>query len=142
MLFIQALGLSSVRADNDPSGTPIQGGVNAVGGQTRGGVKGGKRLRTGSKPEKSRNLIRGNCVIAASASNPISGPCVSTVLALNDEQGKEILRTRTDGKGAFVFEAEENGKYLIGVGSPSYEITSQQRVLKGGDRVEIVLQQK
>lgn len=86
--------------------------------------------------------ISGRCVLIAGNGNMFDTPCVNILLVLNDETGKEIVKTRTDKNGEFNFEAPANAKYKISSGSRFIEVVSPTYFLASGSHVNLSLRQK
>ena len=82
----------------------------------------GHRLDTrkvGKAP--NQKIIKGSCVLVEGNGNPFTGPCADLQLTLIGEDGKEVIRTRTDVKGTFLFLPDVDGRYGIVPSSDLYE---------------------
>lgn len=111
---------------------------SAPGGHAR---RGGKRLQPGGENDDT-NTIHGRCIIEENANNPLPGPCVNLLLILNDGKGNEVEKARTTPEGKFEFTAAQGKNYKIISGSRFYEVSSPKDSVQGGQRVDLILQQK
>ena len=93
-------------------------------------------------PSGSPGTIHGTCSVVASATNPFAGPCVNLSIILNDAQGVEKERGRTNAQGQFEFDATSGQDYRVVPGSKYYDIVSPTTAVHAGDKVDLKLQQK
>ena len=105
------------------------------------------KMKTGSPKGEKKNSshpssIRGHCTLLASPMNPITGDCVSVPLVIQDNEGHEIAITRTDGKGSFSFELEQDVPYTIAPTSKMYKLVSPARPVHMGQSVDLKIQEK
>lgn len=132
---------ASVNADSDSnndSGTNI--GPPPTG---RGRSSGRHHNPNGSnKNSSAAGKLRGHCTLMQSQDNPIAGPCVNTMLVLNDADGTELDRTRTSENGDFEFPADPKDRFHITSGSRFYDVDSPTGLLRSGQKVDLVLRQK
>ena len=133
-LFFFVLLVSSAFADSLEESSPTLTG----GGRHGAGLK----TKVHEKAGKLQGEIVGVCVIGASPSNPMAGPCVNLVVVLNNEDGTVFEKTRTNAQGRFEFSTDIGKKYLLVSGSRFYDVVSPKEPVKGGDQVEMKLQQK
>ena len=128
---------SSARAD---SGSATD--MNTPTAEGRTGRRGGGKRVNPDKGGRSAGTISGNCSTVESPMNPLAGACVNTLLALNDEKGAEVSKTRTNIKGDFEFAGEPSKAYHLVSGSQYYEVVSPTAFVHGGDHVTLKLRQK
>jgi hypothetical protein len=132
---------TDAHADDDNVGVPSNASTPSSG---RSGGRHGARGQSSGKPgaKASPGLIRGGCSIVVSATNPLAGPCVNLLLILNDAQGIEQGRSRTNSQGQFEFTSTTGMDYRVAPGSKYYDLVSPTAVVHGGDKVDLKLQQK
>jgi len=135
-LVLAALAISAVaHADSDSangSSAPVTGR----------GKRGGGKKPNPNPSAGNPDSVRGTCTVIESPSNPIAGPCVTTMLVLNDIDGNEIAKDRTTAQGQFEFTAERGKAYKIAPGSKYYNLVSPTTAIHGGDKINLQLQQK
>jgi hypothetical protein len=134
LLFAIAPLVNVVRADSDTSSET----TTTIGRGRRGGGKNSNN----SQPTSNPGSIKGTCTVVESPSNPIAGPCVTTMLILNDIDGNEVARDRTTAQGQFEFTADPGKAYKIAPGSKFYDLVAPKTAVHGGDKVNLQLQQK
>lgn len=93
-------------------------------------------------PKPGPGKLVGHCTLLAGGGNLIEGPCDSALLILDDDKGQELVRTRTDKNGEFLFEAPTDGKFRIASGSRFIEVVSPMDLLHSGIHVDLKLKQK
>lgn len=123
----------------NPSGISNGYGSGRGGG---GGRRGGGNKTKAGKPSKNPGVIRGNCIVIESKSNPFTGPCVNLLLVLKDKDGNEVERTRTTVQGDFEISTEPSKLYQLDSGSRFYAVVPPNTLIHGGDQVSLKLQQK
>jgi len=129
-------------------GSLIFASVSAFGRTAAPGKGTGIPEGGGSEPirldsaEKNPDTVRGTCNLSEGAKTSFSSPCVNIVIELLDESGAEISRTRTSTKGAFKFSADKSKTYRIKPVSKAYVLVSPRTTFRGGDTVDLQLQQK
>lgn len=133
-LTLNSLAFADTESDMNGSGPPPTMGRSGRGSR-------GKRLNPDNSGKTAGN-IRGVCSVLQSANNPLPGPCVNTLLILNDSNGNEVVKARTTTQGQFEFVAETGKDYKIASGSRYYDIVSPTAKVHGGDKVDLRLQQK
>jgi len=140
ILLVVCLSTTALADTDSATGSGNSSGITTG----RGGRHGGSKKGNSSAASKNPNLVRGNCGIVASPSNPFPGPCVNITLIVNGSDGKEILKTRTSTKGEIEFMVEDSSKpYQIESGSKFYDVVAPKDLIKGGsNRLEVKLQQK
>jgi hypothetical protein len=143
------LGLSIARADSDGNLSPPYNSENENPVQLQ--KKKPKKTRGGGPSRKNADSIKGHCTLVASPSNPIQGPCISTLLILRDAQGTEISTARTSSNGMFEFLVDQdqedgrptaNAKYKVFAGSESYEVVAPAETVRAGRSIEVQLRMK
>ena len=102
----------------------------------------GKNSPTPNKNNKNPSIIRGNCSIIESSSNPFPGPCVDALIILQDVNRNELARGRTTAKGAFEFTADRSKTYYLASGSRYFDVVAPKDSIQGGNNIELKLQQK
>jgi hypothetical protein len=83
--------------------------------------------------------VRGICEVVITPTHPITEACVSTLLILKDPHGKEVARTRTDGKGNFDFAADPAKKFKIVPAAAAYDLVAPQHLVSSGSTVHLKL---
>jgi hypothetical protein len=126
-----------VHADSDTS-SEATGSAPTIGRRRRGGKNSNATPSANSNP----GAIKGTCTVVESPSNPIAGPCVTTMLILNDIDGNEVARDRTTAQGQFEFSADQGKAYKLAPGSKFYDLIAPKTTVHGGDKVNLQLQQK
>lgn len=86
--------------------------------------------------------IVGKCTMPGGIGSIGDGPCVEVLLILNDKTGAEVVRTRTDKSGYFMFEASDKTEYTIASGSKFVEVASPKGTVHSGQDIDLKLQQK
>jgi hypothetical protein len=107
----------------------------------------GRAMRAANKQSDSSNKpgpgkIVGHCTVLAGSGSLTDGPCVELLLILNDPSGSEVVRTRTDKNGNFVFEAADGGTYTIASCSKFVSVTSPKTSVASGQSVDLKLQEQ
>jgi len=139
LLFAIAPLVHVVRADSDTSSEAPSTSAPTIGRGRRGGGKNSNN----SQPTSNPGSIKGTCTVVESPSNPIAGPCVTTMLILNDIDGNEVARDRTTAQGQFEFTADPGKAYKLAPGSKFYDLVAPKTTVHGGDsKVNLQLQQK
>jgi hypothetical protein len=93
-------------------------------------------------PAPDAAFLRGVCNIVKSESLMIPGPCVNIVIVLNDSQGKEFERTRTNTQGAFEFSVENGKSYRFVSGSKLFDVVSPLGDVRGGSSISLKIREK